>query len=572
MPKALAFSRTSTNLYLRGGTYYVRVAVPIDLQAGLGRREVWKSLGTKDRRAAARLLHHAMGEIHAMFAAARAAPAAADGKRHALRGEFDRALRRFYADVDAAAAEARAGWSGDPDGRALLSVLSGSRTAHLGALEAAAGTGDLRHAEPVARELADREGWKIEEGTPEWAELCQRTLRVMVELQRRETERDRGRFDGKPSDPVLTAPLPSAPANANAGAPLVQLHAAYLDEQPHMSAEWKGTCRAIFRLFADHVGHHRDVATITRRDVREFKGKLLKFPSRGTLSAGKDATLDDIMRKDEKDKRPPISARTVNKYLSAVSAFFDWAKASDMVEDNPADGMLLPKSETRSTRDPFTVEQLRRLFGSPLYTGAAGTDGPAVAEPGPLRIRDWRYWLPLVSLYSGARMSEIAQLTTEDVMERQGVTLLSITNAAGKTIKSKSAKRIVPVHPELEALGFLRMVAERSEAGGGRLFPEIEPDSLDRLSTDASKFFTAYLRRIGVKVDGRLTFHSFRHTFADALRIAGYPDAVTALLVGHAAQTTTAGYGKEVQFGPADRLKIIKDVTYPGLDLSHLKD
>ena len=44
----------STNIVKRGGSarYYCRVAVPKDLQAIVGKRELWKSLGTADPRTA----------------------------------------------------------------------------------------------------------------------------------------------------------------------------------------------------------------------------------------------------------------------------------------------------------------------------------------------------------------------------------------------------------------------------------------------------------------------------------------------------------------------------------------
>ena len=81
-------------------------------------------------------------------------------------------------------------------------------------------------------------------------------------------------------------------------------------------------------------------------------------------------------------------------------------------------GMFLDLDREKRTRVPFTTAQLNSLFKSPLYLKCAGDKREH--ESGSVRVRDWRYWIPLIGLYSGARLGEIAQLLVGDLREIHG--------------------------------------------------------------------------------------------------------------------------------------------------------
>jgi integrase len=69
-------------------------------------------------------------------------------------------------------------------------------------------------------------------------------------------------------------------------------------------------------------------------------------------------------------------------------------------------------------------------------------------------------------------------------------------------------------------------------------------------------------------------FHSFRHSFKDALRAAGVGEDVNDALLGHVGPGTVARqYGaKEMvrRFGLKQLADAVSRAGYPGLDLSHL--
>jgi hypothetical protein len=67
-------------------------------------------------------------------------------------------------------------------------------------------------------------------------------------------------------------------------------------------------------------------------------------------------------------------------------------------------------------------------------------------------------------------------------------------------------------------------------------------------------------------------FHSFRHTFVDALRLAGVGNEINIALLGHTDPSVHDKYGakdKAIRF--RHRLaEAVASMTYAGLDLSHL--
>ena len=50
--------------------------------------------------------------------------------------------------------------------------------------------------------------------------------------------------------------------------------------------------------------------------------------------------------------------------------------------------------------------------------------------------------------------------------------------ADAKRVKTEAGERFVPVHPELERLGFLRHWQVMKEAGRPRLFPDLRPGAM----------------------------------------------------------------------------------------------
>lgn len=230
-------------------------------------------------------------------------------------------------------------------------------------------------------------------------------------------------------------------------------------------------------------------------------------------------------------------------------------------------GMYLSIDKTKLTRFPYSSDQLNQIFACPLFSTCAG-DGDE-HKPGTKSIRDWRYWFPLVAIFTGARLGEIAQLNTADVRKLHESWVLHITTEGDgeKSTKTDGSQRIVPVHSKLIEAGLIGYVEAMKRKQSARLFPELERDKRGFYSGVPSGFFNDLFKTLGVKVDRRYNFHSFRHNAADAFRSGGYLDEQFGVLLGHAKGSTTGRYGIMPEGPLAERIKMIEAMEYPSVIL-----
>jgi integrase len=153
------------------------------------------------------------------------------------------------------------------------------------------------------------------------------------------------------------------------------------------------------------------------------------------------------------------------------------------------------------------------FFNSEFYQRCS----PQACNPYAGKDRNWRFWMPLLMLFSGARPNEIAQLATADLRKTDNGTLYIDleTQAAGttKTLKTMSSRRRIPVHSELIKIGIVQFVNERQAADGtnAKLFPSLKPDRYGNLAWYPSKRFNEKFLPESIALTPDQTFYSFRH-------------------------------------------------------------
>lgn len=182
-------------------------------------------------------------------------------------------------------------------------------------------------------------------------------------------------------------------------------------------------------------------------------------------------------------------------------------------------------------------DELRALFTTPVWTGCQSINRRS--KPGTVILRDEKFWLPLIAVFSGMRQEEICQLRLADVREVEGIWAFDLNLRTGQQLKNANAIRQVPVHSELVRLGLLAYAEEQRALGKDLLFPNLQPGGADdRLGHNYSKWFSRYRRETGLFVPVR-DFHSFRHSATTFMSRAGVQhtviDAVTDGMGGHAA-------------------------------------
>ncbi|BAN47682.1 site-specific integrase [Metapseudomonas resinovorans] len=228
-----------------------------------------------------------------------------------------------------------------------------------------------------------------------------------------------------------------------------------------------------------------------------------------------------------------ITAVTINNRLRKLTAFFNWCKANGYIEQNPLTGMKVMAGAAKDARLSFEPSELRTLLNRETLANVA-------------RKHPWRYWLPLLARFTGARLEELCQLHVDDVTTVQGIPCIRFDDSRkGQQLKNQSSRRILPIHHELLSLGLLEHVEAVRAADHSRLFPDLEA-TRDKYGHAPSKWFGRYKVKLGIN-DPRKAFHSFRHTFIDDLREAGVQDSLVKRMVGHEDGSVTFGvYGSRL--------------------------
>ncbi len=292
------------------------------------------------------------------------------------------------------------------------------------------------------------------------------------------------------------------------------------------------------------------VHQITKRLILEYEALVTELP----VNYRKNHKLRHLnfqALKAASAGMPRVSPASVDKYVVTLRSFIHWCQDTDrMLNWKLPKFEALDKRNSKDKRHPFTKEELKKLFASPMFNGHQPDRDVQMwrHKPGKLVIKDHHYWMPWIALYSGMRMREIIQLEIKDIRREGNVTYMDVnTDGDGKSLKNHASKRQVPIHPKLVELGFLDYIESLRRQGHKLVFPMAKPTADGLPSNLYTKHFSRYLKATGIK-HPKLSFHSFRHTFIDqAARQAKLPDHMIKALVGHADQTITFGtYGGRI--------------------------
>lgn len=177
-----------------------------------------------------------------------------------------------------------------------------------------------------------------------------------------------------------------------------------------------------------------------------------------------------------------------------------------------------------------------------------------------------KYWVPLIGLFMGMRVNEICQLHIDDVTTDLIPTISISDERPGQRIKTKSGRRLVPIHPKLIELGLLDYVRDVRKTGAQHLFPGLKWGENGPGETVAHWFNRTLLKACGITTKQK-TLHSLRHTFCTAAERKKVAIHRIARLVGHApsGDVTLEHYINEAEV--QECLKDIKKVVFPKLDL-----
>ncbi|MGR5502121.1 tyrosine-type recombinase/integrase [Vibrio sp. DNB22_10_4] len=294
-----------------------------------------------------------------------------------------------------------------------------------------------------------------------------------------------------------------------------------------------------------------DIRQIRRLQAEDARKLLQQYPA----NAKKHSELSklagiDVIEANNKYRLPVLSNESVKDYIQKCSSFFEWCLQMELTDINPFKGMKFRKVRSdRDAKNAYSQTDLKKLFGTPIHTR-----------------EEYRhphyYWLPLLGIYTGARLNELCQLYKENIHKEGDVWVIRIDdNLAGQRLKNNFSRRTIPVHQKLIDLGFIEFALGVHHE---RLFPALKLER-DGYGTAASKWFARFKTKLGFGKG--YDFHSLRHTVATQLKNNGVSPIVAGELLGHAQNNITYDrYGKSI-----NTLKLLEAINVLEVELTHRK-
>ena len=284
--------------------------------------------------------------------------------------------------------------------------------------------------------------------------------------------------------------------------------------------------------FLDHLQHERRCSPLTvdayRRDLDQFGTFLLRLTGQNAEQANDKAIRAWMMEL----LGAGVGPRSVNRKLSALRAFYRFARTVGSVENDPTDLIDPPKTPKRL---PEFVEEKR--MGS-LFEGMRWPDG----------FEGVRDRCIMEMFYgTGMRLAELLGLRPAD-LDRGARTL--------RVLGKRNKERILPLSDGLMASLDSYIIAREAVAqGGGTLFVTEKGEPIPRRSVQ--RLVERYLGT--VTTQRKRSPHVLRHTFATHMLEHGADLNAVKELLGHAGLAATQVYTHNT----VDKLRKVHQQAHP---------
>ena len=292
------------------------------------------------------------------------------------------------------------------------------------------------------------------------------------------------------------------------------------------------------------------IGKITKEKSNLIKSNIKNFPKNRTKNPKyRDKDFHSIL-KMKIPQKDIIHITTINKHLGYLSSFMMWCVNNGYCDMNPFIGMKIKqKKSARDERDRYSEKELKVIFSKQNYLHYTNVETGRYAN----------YWVPLIAVFTGMRVNEIASLYLDNVRQIGGnhrgkrwcIDVLEEPKRPDKRLKNLSSRRIVPLHNILLELGFLdylnlikKVPVGENNLERTRVFEELTYQD-GTYARSISRFWNyRYLPLLGLKKT-TLTLHSLRHTLIDNLKQIGVEPHFISELVGHSQGSITLDrYGK----------------------------
>lgn len=417
---------------------------------------------------------------------------------------------------------------------------------------------DRTWVEESVDDLLRDSGLTVDKASVEYRKLCRECMKADTHIWEVIQKRHRGDYS---DDPTMIPAVPATltpPEETTPSMPLSELAQLYYEEGKREESWSDKTLDEVSSDITLNIRIIGDIPinTFDHSVANRLKDALMKLPPNINKKPKlKGLPIEEILAMDHHEVR---SIRTVNKGIQRMGMVLKYGVRHGYIEKNYMEGLSLKEKKTkRERREVFTTADLQAIFGSAKYRNDTFRDA-------------FNFWMPPLALFTGARITELAQLYLEDVKQVDGIWCIDINdNADDKRLKTQAAKRLVPLHPFLiDDLGLIQRVESMKAQGHHRLFPDINR-SHDGYGQTVSKWFAYYRKTLGITGPDKV-FHSFRHTVISKLAHNSVDEHIIKAIAGHAENTVTYSvYVKDYPVKPMYEA-IVGALQYD-VDLDHLR-
>ena len=326
--------------------------------------------------------------------------------------------------------------------------------------------------------------------------------------------------------------------------------------------------KRIVEEFIEIVGDI-DFSTITKKEVSHYIDVQTKLPpNRKKSPKYRDLTIKEVMglNLSQKEIQTP---QNINKRITKLSVFGNWGVRQGLLITNPFSGMKFSVKKQPHTRQPFTADELRKIFKPETYLKWTIHFSHPYRKD---RVSNHLpyYWVFLLGIFSGMRTNEMCQLRLIDIKKQKNIWFIFVEDTEETKVKTENAIRKVPLHPQLIDLGFIDYMTAQKKSKRGRLFWELSEDR-DGFASHVSRHYNQrFLPAVGVWKKYTKVLYCTRHTFINKLYSEMVDENVIKVLVGHEKEFTMKHYGGD-PFTPERLLEEISKVSYSGINWKKLK-
>jgi len=277
-------------------------------------------------------------------------------------------------------------------------------------------------------------------------------------------------------------------------------------------AKHRAELQAICRLLRVDTA----AAKVGKRDVAAMRDLLLQLPANWQRVSTPPAPASE----GEKTLTPT----TVERVLQTGRRWYRWLHKEGLMHrgSNPFEDIEVARGSGNGDVRPPTVAEADALCALPC--------------PNRFDALSWKA-APAVARYAGMRLAEVGQFQAEDIVMVHGVRCISVSASRGRTLKTASSERLVPISDRL-APHADELLAARPQ---GQLM-HLGDYETKRGVVKVAHYFGRRFATRAKKVAEDLSFKSLRAYASNAMLSAGVGETDVDRLLGHAVSRINRAY------------------------------